>query len=51
MWDARQLGQIRGRPIWRTIYSRVKRSRIKNIAGKLPESLTAGGADEIVNGA
>jgi hypothetical protein len=50
MWDARQLGQMRRRPMGRTIYSRAERLRIKNIGGKLPESVTAG-ADEIVNGA
>jgi hypothetical protein len=50
MWDARQLGQMRGRPMGRTIYSRAERSRTKKYCIKFPEGLAAG-ADEIVKGA
>jgi hypothetical protein len=41
-WDARQPGQMRGRSMERTNYSRPHGSENKNIADKLPDNLVIG---------
>jgi len=42
VWDARQSGQMRGRSMERTVYSRAESFENKNIADKPPDDRTIG---------